>query len=161
MAPTTSSAFILGQVSQSIEPIWSNSYVKDIDKMKVTIKNKDLESLLESKGENTREVWNSIRDHDGSVLHLDFLSDLEKDVFKTFSEIDQYAILDQAASRQLFIDQSQSLNLMINPEATAKEINELYLFAWRNKIKSLYYQHSTNAAQKFSQNKLCTTACES
>ncbi len=161
VAPTTSSAFILGQVSQSIEPIWSNSYVKDIDKMKVTIKNKDLESLLESKGENTREVWNSIRDHDGSVLHLDFLSDLEKDVFKTFSEIDQYAILDQAASRQLFIDQSQSLNLMINPEATAKEINELYLFAWRNKIKSLYYQHSTNAAQKFSQNKLCTTACES
>lgn len=161
VAPTTSSAFILGQVSQSIEPIWSNSYVKDIDKMKVTIKNKDLEKLLESKGQNTKDVWNSIRDHDGSVLHLDFLSDLEKDVFKTFSEIDQYAILDQASSRQQFIDQSQSLNLMINPEVSAKEINEMYLFAWRNKIKTLYYQHSTNAAQKFSQNKMCTTACES
>lgn len=160
IAPTTSSAFILGQVSQSIEPIWSNSYVKDIDKMKVTIKNKYLEQLLIEKGQNTKEVWNSIRDHDGSVLHLDFLSHHEKEVFKTFSEIDQYEILDQASSRQQFIDQSQSLNLMINPKATAKEINDLYLFAWRNKIKSLYYQHSTNAAQKFSQDKLCTTACE-
>ena len=161
IAPTTSSAFILGQVSQSIEPIWSNIYVKDIDKMKVTIKNKDLEKLLEEKGQNTREIWNSIRDRDGSVLHLDFLSDLEKDVFKTFSELDQYAIIDQASSRQQFIDQSQSLNLMINPEKTAKEINELYLFAWRSKVKSLYYQHSTNAAQQFSQSKMCTTACES
>ncbi len=160
VAPTTSSAFILGQVSQSIEPIWSNAYVKDIDKMKVTIKNKALENLLEEKGQNTKEVWTSIRDHDGSVLHLDFLSDLEKDVFKTFSEIDQYEILDQAASRQQYIDQSQSLNLMINPEVSAKEINDLYLFAWRNKVKTLYYQHSTNAAQKFSQDKLCTTACE-
>ncbi len=160
VAPTTSSAFILGQVSQSIEPIWSNAYVKDIDKMKVTIKNKTLENLLEEKGQNTKEIWTSIRDHDGSVLHLDFLSDLEKDVFKTFSEIDQYEILDQAASRQQYIDQSQSLNLMINPEVSAKEINELYLFAWRNKVKTLYYQHSTNAAQKFSQDKLCTTACE-
>ncbi|NLB20646.1 MAG: ribonucleoside-diphosphate reductase subunit alpha [Clostridium sp.] len=160
VAPTTSSAFILGQVSQSIEPIWSNAYVKDIDKMKVTIKNKTLENLLEEKGQNTKEIWTSIRDHDGSVLHLDFLSDLEKDVFKTFSEIDQYEILDQAASRQQYIDQSQSLNLMIYPEVSAKEINELYLFAWRNKVKTLYYQHSTNAAQKFSQDKLCTTACE-
>lgn len=160
VAPTTSSAFILGQVSQSIEPIWSNIYVKDIDKMKVTVKNKDLEKLLESKNKNTKEVWNSIRDNDGSVLHLDFLSQKEKDVFKTFSEIDQYAILDQAASRQQFIDQSQSLNLMVNPDVSAKELNELYLFAWRNKIKTLYYQHSTNAAQKFSQSKMCTTACE-
>lgn len=159
VAPTTSSAFILGQVSQSIEPIWSNSYVKDIDKMKVTIKNKYLEELLDMKGKNTREVWTSIRDHDGSVLHLDFLTNHEKDVFKTFSEINPYEILDQASGRQLYIDQSQSLNLMINPEATAKEINELYLFAWENKIKTLYYQHSTNAAQKFSQDKICL-ACE-
>ncbi len=160
IAPTTSSAFILGQVSQSIEPIWSNSYVKDIDKMKITIKNRKLEEILEEKGKNTKEIWTSIRDHDGSVQHLDFLSDLEKQVFKTFSEIDQYEILDQASSRQQYIDQSQSLNLMVNPEVSAREINDLYLFAWKNKIKTLYYQHSTNAAQKFSQDKLCTTACE-
>lgn len=155
IAPTTSSAFILGQVSQSIEPIWSNNYVKDVSKTKVTIRNEYLEALLEEKGMNTREVWIDIRNHDGSVQHLDFLSDHEKDVFKTFSEIDQYVVLDQAAIRQQFVDQSQSLNIMVNPTMSAKDINELYLFAWRNGVKSLYYQHSTNAAQQFSKDKLC------
>ncbi len=159
VAPTTSSAFILGQVSQSIEPIWSNNYVKDVAKSKVTIKNVYLEEILEKLGKNTRDVWTDIRNHDGSVQHLDFLSDHEKEVFKTFSEIDQYVVLDQAAIRQQFIDQSQSLNIMVNPTVSAKEINELYLFAWRNGVKSLYYQHSTNAAQQFSKDKLCIV-CE-
>ena len=84
IAPNTSSAFILGQVSQGIEPVWSNCYVKDIAKIKVTIQNPFLEKLLEQKGQNTREVWRSIRDNDGSVQHLDILTDEEKDVFKTF-----------------------------------------------------------------------------
>lgn len=160
VAPTTSSAFILGQVSQSTEPIWSNCYVKDIDKMKITIFNPALKKLLSEKERDTREVWNDIRDHDGSVQHLDFLTDSEKLVFKTFSEIDPMEIIDQASTRQLYIDQSQSLNLMINPQMPAKEINSLYMAAWQLQIKSLYYQHSTNAAQKFSQSKLCGTACE-
>lgn len=159
IAPTTSSAFILGQVSQSIEPIWSNNYVKDVAKMKVTIRNPYLQEVLKSYDKDTREVWNSIRDHDGSVQHLDFLTEHEKEVFKTFSEIDQYVVLDQASTRQQFLDQSQSLNMMINPEVSAKEINELYLFAWENKIKTLYYQHSTNAAQQFSKDKICVV-CE-
>lgn len=159
VAPTTSSAFILGQVSQSIEPIWSNNYVKDVAKAKVTIRNPYLREVLAKYGKDTREVWNSIRDHDGSVQHLDFLTDHEREVFKTFSEIDQYVILDQAAIRQQFIDQSQSLNLMVNPKMSAKEINELYLFAWENKVKTLYYQHSTNAAQQFSKDKICSV-CE-
>ena len=159
IAPTTSSAFILGQVSQSIEPIWSNTYVKDVAKTKVTIRNPYLQKILAEKGKDTRDVWNNIRDNDGSVQHLDFLSDHEKEVFKTFSELDQYTIINQAAIRQNFIDQSQSLNIMINPTATAKEINELYIFAWENNIKSLYYQHSTNAAQQFSKDKLCVV-CE-
>lgn len=155
VAPTTSSAFILGQVSQSIEPIWSNTYVKDVAKAKVTIRNPYLKKVLEKYDKDNRETWNSIRDYDGSVQHLSFLSDYEKEVFKTFSEIDQYVVLDQAAIRQQFIDQSQSLNLMINPNVSAKEINDLYLFAWRNGIKSLYYQHGTNAAQQFSKDKMC------
>src|SRR5690625_356517 len=159
VAPTTSSAFILGQVSQSIEPIWSNNYVKDVAKAKVSIRNPYLKEVLKKYGKDTREVWNDIRNHDGSVQHLDFLSDHEKEVFKTFSEIDQYVILDQASTRQQFIDQSQSLNLMINPNMPAKEINELMLFAWRNGVKTLYYQHSTNAAQQFSKDKLCIV-CE-
>ncbi len=159
IAPTTSSAFILGQVSQSIEPIWSNNYVKDVAKLKVTIRNPYLKEVLASYDMDTREIWTSIRDHDGSVQHLEFLSEHEKEVFKTFSEIDQYVILDQAATRQQFLDQSQSLNLMINPTVSAKEINELYLFAWENDIKTLYYQHSTNAAQQFNKDKICAV-CE-
>ncbi|MEM4637898.1 MAG: ribonucleoside-diphosphate reductase subunit alpha [Candidatus Woesearchaeota archaeon] len=153
VAPTTSSAFILGQVSQSIEPVWSNCYVKDIDKMKVTIKNKYLMKLLEEKGKNTPEVWTSIRDNDGSVQHLDFLTDKEKSVFKTFQEIDQKVLIDLAGTRQAYIDQGQSLNLTINPKTPAREINALYLYAWKMGIKTLYYQHSVNAAQQFGRKK--------
>ena len=159
IAPTTSSAFILGQVSQGIEPIWSNIYVKDIAKTKTTIKNSYLEKLLEKKSKNTQEVWRSIRDRDGSVQHLDFLSEEEKDIFKTYSEINQMDIIYQAANRQNYIDQGQSVNLMIHPDMSAKEINKLYITAWELGLKSLYYQHSMNAAQKFKQNKECVS-CE-
>ena len=154
IAPTTSSAFILGQVSQGIEPLMSNAFVKDVDKMKVTIKNPTLEALLTAKGQNTQEVWNSIRDNDGSVQHLSFLSDHEKNVFRTFSEIDQKVIIDQAAARQRYIDQAQSLNIMIDPNISAKELNSLYLHAWQSGVKTLYYQHSMNAAQQFGRKKL-------
>ncbi|HZJ86677.1 MAG TPA: hypothetical protein VFC75_00500, partial [Erysipelothrix sp.] len=160
IAPTTSSSFILGQVSQSIEPLFSNNYVKDLAKAKVTIRNPYLETLLEEKGKNTRDIWLSIRDYDGSVQHLDFLSAEEKDVFKTFSELNQYEIVEQAATRQQYLDQSQSLNIMVNPKQTPpKELNALYMYAWELGVKSLYYQHGTNAAQQFSQGKLCAV-CE-
>ncbi len=154
VAPTTSSAFILGQVSQSIEPLWSNCYVKDIDKMKITIKNPLLEKLLEEKGLNTREIWQGIRENDGSVQHLSEITDREKEIFKTFAEFDQKVIIEQAAERQKYIDQGQSLNLMIDPSTPAKEVNALYLHAWKRGIKTFYYQHSMNAAQQFGRKKL-------
>jgi len=159
IAPTTSSAFILGQVSQGIEPIWSNCYVKDIAKIKTTIKNTFLLDLLEEKGQNTNEVWKSIRDRDGSVDHLDFLSEHEKDVFKTYSEIDQKTIVYQAANRQAFIDQAQSINVMVHPDMPIKDVNSIYITAWQLGVKSMYYQHSMNAAQKFKQKKECAS-CE-
>ncbi|WP_397363791.1 ribonucleoside-diphosphate reductase subunit alpha [Olleya sp. R77988] len=159
VAPTTSSAFILGQVSQGIEPIWSNSYVKDIAKIKTTIKNPFLVDLLEEKGLNTVDTWKSIRDYDGSVQHIEGLTDQEKDVFKTYSEIDQMTIIYQAANRQNHIDQGQSLNIMVHPDMPVKDINKLYVTAWQLGVKSLYYQHSMNAAQKFKQKKECTS-CE-
>lgn len=159
IAPTTSSAFILGQVSQGIEPIWSNVYVKDIAKIKTTIKNPILEKLLEEKGKNTIEVWRSIRDYDGSVQHLEFLTQHEKDVFKTYSEIDQKVIVYQAANRQEFIDQGQSVNIMAHPDMPIKELNDVYMTAWKLGLKSMYYQHSMNAAQKFRQKKECKS-CE-
>ncbi|UFX82942.1 ribonucleoside-diphosphate reductase subunit alpha [Candidatus Absconditicoccus praedator] len=159
IAPTTSSAFILGQVSQSIEPLWSNCYVKDVAKLKVTIRNKHLEDLLERKGYNTKDVWKTIRDNDGSVQHLSILTQDEKEVFKTFQETNQRTLIEQAAVRQRYIDQGQSLNLAINPSTPAKEINELYLYAWELGIKTLYYQHSVNAAQQFARSKQCES-CE-
>ncbi len=159
IAPTTSSAFILGQVSQGIEPIWSNIYVKDIAKIKTTIKNPFLLELLEQKGQNNVDVWHSIRDRDGSVQHLDFLSENEKNVFKTYSEIDQMDIIYQAGNRQEYIDQGQSVNIIVHPDMPAKEINKLYITAWKLGLKSLYYQHSMNAAQKFKQKKDCVM-CE-
>jgi len=154
IAPTTSSAFILGQVSQGIEPYMSNAFVKDVDKMKVTIKNPALVELLEAKGQNTPEVWGSIRDNDGSVQHLTFLTPHEKMVFRTFSEIDQKVIINQAADRQKYIDQAQSLNLMVDPTMPIKDLNALYLYAWEKGVKTLYYQHSMNAAQVFGRKKL-------
>jgi ribonucleoside-diphosphate reductase alpha chain len=159
IAPTTSSAFILGQVSQGIEPIWSNIYVKDIAKIKTTIKNPYLLNLLEEKGMNTPDVWRSIRDHDGSVQHLEFLTDHERDVFKTYSEIDQLTIVYQAANRQNHIDQGQSVNIIVHPDMPVKDINKIYVTAWKLGLKSLYYQHSMNAAQKFKQKKECAS-CE-
>ena len=159
VAPTTSSAFILGQVSQGIEPIWSNIYVKDIAKTKTTIKNPFLVKLLQDKGKDDQKTWNSIRDRDGSVQHLDFLSEKEKNVFKTYAEINQLDIIYQAANRQSYIDQGQSVNLMVHPDMSAKEINKIYITAWKLGLKSLYYQHSMNAAQQFKQKKECAS-CE-
>ncbi len=159
IAPTTSSAFILGQVSQGIEPIWSNVYVKDIAKIKTTIKNSYLEELLKEKGQNTTEVWHDIRSNDGSVQHLEFLTEHEKDVFKTYSEIDQMDLIYQAANRQNHIDQGQSVNIIVHPEMPVKEINKIHVTAWKLGLKSLYYQHSMNAAQKFAQKKDCAS-CE-
>ncbi|MFC4097241.1 ribonucleoside-diphosphate reductase subunit alpha [Euzebyella saccharophila] len=159
IAPTTSSAFILGQVSQGIEPIWSNCYVKDIAKIKTTIKNPYLMELLEEKGMNTSEVWKDIRDHDGSVQHLEFLTEEERAVFKTYSELDQMDIVYQAGARQHHIDQGQSLNIIVHPEMPVKEINKIHVTAWKLGLKSMYYQHSMNAAQKFRQKKDCVS-CE-
>jgi ribonucleoside-diphosphate reductase alpha chain len=159
IAPTKSSSFILGQVSQSIEPEFSNCYVKDLAKMKVTIKNPYLLKLLEEKGKNTDDVWDSIKIADGSVQHLDFLTQEEKDVFKTFAEINPYTIIDQAAVRQTYIDQGQSLNLMLDPDMSVREINQLYLYAHNAGVKSLYYSFSMSAAQALTRKRVMSSAC--
>lgn len=159
LAPTTSSAFILGQVSQSIEPLMSNYYIKDLAKIKAEVKNPFLEKLLEEKGMNTREVWDKISKDDGSVMKLDGLTDEEKAVFMTFDEIDPKGIIEQAAIRQQYLDQGQSLNLKIPTSYSPKEINEVTLYAWEMGITTLYYQHSSNAAQQFIRG-ACGSACE-
>lgn len=160
VAPTTSSSFILGQVSPSVEPENSNYYVKDLAKGKYTHKNPHLKALLKEKGQDTPEVWQQILLAGGSVLKLDILDDHEKDVFRTFGEISQIEIIMQAADRQVYIDQSQSLNLMIHPDAPIKDVNLLMIEAWKLGVKSLYYQRSTNPAQEFARELLSCVACE-
>lgn len=160
IAPTTSSSFILGQVSPSVEPLNSNYFVKDLAKGKFTYKNPYLEKLLESIGQNTDKVWDSILIQGGSVQHLDFLTEHQKNIFKTFGEISQAEILMQAAQRQKFVDQGQSINLMIHPDAPAKDIHELMVTAWKLKLKSLYYQRSTNPVQQLARELLSCASCE-
>ncbi len=160
IAPTTSSSFILGQVSPSIEPLNSNYFTKDLAKGKFTYKNPYLEKLLEEKKKNTQTTWKSILVKGGSVQHLDFLSQEEKDVFKTFGEIPQKEIVIQAAQRQKFIDQGQSLNVMISPKCPPKQVSELLIFGWEQGIKSFYYQRSANPSQELARSILNCSSCE-
>lgn len=160
IAPTTSSSFILGQVSPSIEPLNSNYFVKDLAKGKFTYKNPYLCKLLKELNNNTDEVWRSILMRGGSVQHLDILSQEQKDVFKTFGEISQKEIIIQAAQRQKKIDQGQSLNLMIPPNTPIKDVNQLILFAHEQGLKSLYYQRSSNPAQELARSILTCKSCE-
>ena len=160
IAPTTSSSFILGQVSPSIEPLNSNYFTKDLAKGKFTYKNPHLEKLLEDKKKNTKTTWKSILVKGGSVQHLDFLTPEEKGVFKTFGEISQKEIVIQASQRQKYIDQGQSLNLMISPNCPPKQASELLIFGWEQGIKSFYYQRSANPSQELARSILNCMSCE-
>ena len=160
IAPTTSSSFILGQVSPSVEPLNSNYFVKDLAKGKFTYKNPYLERILDNHGKNNRNVWKTILTSGGSVQGLDFLTDEEKDVFKTFGEISQKEVVIQTAIRQNYIDQAQSINLMIHPKTPAKEVNQLLIFAWEQGVKTLYYHRGTNPSQELSRNLLNCSSCE-
>ena len=148
IAPTTSSSSILGQVSPSIEPYASNYFVAGLAKGSFSRKNTELEKLLESKGKNTEDVWKNIIQNQGSVQQLGFLSENEKKVFKTFQEISPLAIIQQAAARQSFIDQGQSINLKIPSSMGIKDINTIHMEAWELGLKSLYYQRGTSVAKE-------------
>lgn len=160
IAPTTSSSFILGQVSPSVEPLNSNYFVKDLAKGKFTYKNPYLERVLDNHGKNNRSVWKTILTSGGSVQGLDFLTDEEKEVFKTFGEISQKEVVIQTAIRQNYIDQAQSINLMIHPKTPVKEVNQLLIFAWEQGVKTLYYHRGTNPSQELSRNLLNCSSCE-
>ena len=157
IAPTKSSSFIHGAVSMGIEPVKSNYFIKDLAKTKTIYQNPFLKNELEKYGLDNKKTWDSILKKDGSVQHLDFPT---KKVFKSFVEIPPKEIVLQAAQRQKYIDQSQSLNLMIDPSVPAKDINKLYIYAWEEGVKTLYYQFSQSSAQAFSRNILECSSCE-
>ena len=160
IAPTKSSSFILGSVSPSVEPFKSNYHVKDLAKIKTTYKNPFLVKLLQEKNLDNEKTWESILLNDGSVQHLAALNDEEKEIYKTFAEISQLAVIQQAAQRQKYIDQGQSINVMIHPDTPTRDINQLYLTAAELGLKSIYYQHSMSAAQRFNRNLLNCSSCE-
>jgi ribonucleoside-diphosphate reductase alpha chain len=157
IAPTKSSSFILGQTSMGIEPIKSNYFVKDLAKIKSVYKNPFLKAHLAKHDMDSPDIWESILHKDGSVQHLDLPN---KEVFKTFMEITPKELVLQAAQRQKFIDQSQSLNLFIHPSISTKDVNALYLYAHEEGIKTLYYQFNESSAQAFSRNILDCKSCE-
>lgn len=151
VAPTVSNSLISGGVSQGIEPITANIYSQKSAKGTFIRKNPALEKLLINKNKNTFEVWELINKSKGSVRDLNFLSAKEKEVFLTAREINQYAIIKQAAQRQAFIDQGQSLNLFFSVPSTiddetknmiAKYIHKVHFMAWEMGIKGLYYLRS-------------------
>lgn len=163
-APTKSSSYIMGgktlNISEGVEPHKSNYTSKKLAKIQTEVKNKELESLLEEKGFNTKEIWTSILNKNGSVQHLEFLSSHEKEVFKTFSEISQVDVINLAGQRAPLIDQGQSINLMIHPKTPPKDISMLHLLAFEKGVKGLYYQYNINAAQEFTQDLVTCSACE-
>jgi ribonucleoside-diphosphate reductase alpha chain len=160
LMPTTSSSFILGQVSQSVEPLNSNYFIKKLAKGSFTYKNPHLKEVFQNYNKDNNETWESVLLKGGSVQHLNFLSQQEKDVFKTFGEISQKEVIIQTAQRQKYIDQSQSINLMIPPETSVKDVNMLLIEAWKLGVKTLYYQRSANPAQELSRNILTCNSCE-
>jgi ribonucleoside-diphosphate reductase alpha chain len=139
VAPTTSNSSIAGGVSAGIEPIAANVYAFKSAKGTFLRKNPVLEKLLEERGINTMETWKSINAEGGSVLHLKQLTEAEKQVFLTAREISQFAIVRQAAQRQQFIDQGQSVNLFFGINSDPKYVHEVHLEAWRLGLKGLYY----------------------
>lgn len=143
VAPNKSTSFISGATSGGIEPFMSNMFLKSLAKIQHVFKNKHLESLLKSKGQDTVAVWDSIQDNNGSVQHLDFLTKDEKNVFKTFEEISPKDIIDLASDRQQYIDMGQSLNLMFRKNYTMEDIYNIHKYAWEKGIKTLYYAYNS------------------
>jgi len=160
IAPTTSSSAILGQTSPGIEPFYSNFYKVGLAKGNFMRKNKYLEKLLIEKGIDNEEVWRSIMLNHGSVNHLSKLSENEKEVFKTFKEISQLEIIQQASIRQKYIDQAQSLNINIPSTVPIKEVNNLIIEAWKLGIKTLYYQRSQSVSKEMVTNLVSCKSCE-
>lgn len=159
VAPNTSSQAIVGLGSCSIEPLMNNFYVKKLAKDKPEVKNVFLEQLLEDLGKNTDNIWTKILIEEGSVKNLEFLTEHEKDIFKTFKEINQKEIVKQAADRQKYIDQSQSLNLALSSQATDGDSFELIYDSWRSGVKTLYYQINFSAAMELN-SKMSCESCE-
>ncbi len=144
IAPTASISIIAGNSSPGIEPYAANVFTQKTLSGSFSVRNKHLKTLLEEKGQDNEEVWNDIARNEGSVVHLDFLNEHEKDIFKTAQEIDQYWVIEHAADRTPFITQAQSVNLFLPANIHKRDLHMLHFKAWKKGVKSLYYCRSTS-----------------
>jgi ribonucleoside-diphosphate reductase alpha chain len=142
IAPTASISIICGGTSPGIEPIAANSFTHKTLSGSFTVRNRHLVELLEEKGKNDDETWSSIVANEGSVQHLEFLTDLEKDVFKTAFELDQRWLIELAADRTPHVCQAQSLNIFLSADIHKRDLHQIHYMAWKKGVKSLYYGRS-------------------
>jgi ribonucleoside-diphosphate reductase alpha chain len=142
IAPTASISIICGGTSPGVEPIAANSYTHKTLSGSYNVRNKYLEKIIEKYDKNNEEIWSSITTNQGSVSHLDFLTDLEKNVFKTAFELDQKRIVELAADRTPYISQAQSINIFLPADVHKKELHQVHFQAWKKGLKSLYYCRS-------------------
>jgi ribonucleoside-diphosphate reductase alpha chain len=148
IAPTASISIIANNSSPGIEPYAANSFTQKTLSGSFVVRNKNLEKLLESKGQNNEKIWSSIALNEGSVQHLDFLSSHEKLVFKTAYEIDQRWLIELAADRTPFITQAQSLNIFLPSDVHKKVLHEVHFMAWKMGVKSMYYLRAFQSIQR-------------
>ena len=152
VAPNASSSILMGNTSPSVEPFRANAYRQDTLSGSHLNKNKYLDKIIKEKCDadeklDYNEIWSSIIANDGSVQHLDFLDEWQKDVYKTSMEIDQRWIVDHAANRQSYIDQAQSINLFFRPDVNVKYLHAVHYQAWKQGLKTLYYCRSEKLAK--------------
>jgi len=142
IAPTASISIIAGNASPGIEPIAANVFLQKTLSGSFKVRNRHLQKLLEDKGQDTDAVWSSITTNKGSVQHLDFLTQQEKDVYKTAFELDQRWIIEHAADRTPYICQSQSVNIFVPADVHKRDLHQMHFLAWKRGVKSLYYCRS-------------------
>ena len=142
IAPTASISIICGGASPGIEPIAANSYTHKTLSGSFNVKNKYLKRLLQKHNKDNNETWSSITTNQGSIMHLDFLTDNEKDVFKTAFELDQRWLIDHSADRTPHITQAQSLNIFLPADVHKRDLHQIHYQAWKKGLKSLYYCRS-------------------
>ena len=142
IAPTASISIICGGASPGIEPIAANSFTQKTLSGSFNVRNRALKRLLEEKGKNTEEIWSNITVNGGSVQHLDFLDDHEKDVFKTAFELDQRWVVEHSADRAPMVDQAQSVNIFLPADVHKRDLHQIHFQAWKKGLKSLYYCRS-------------------
>tara|TARA_B100000029_G_scaffold389869_1_gene386550 strand:+ start:892 stop:2811 length:1920 start_codon:yes stop_codon:yes gene_type:complete len=153
IAPTASISIICGGASPGVEPVAANSYTHKTLSGSYNVRNKYLKKVLEKYGKNNDEIWSTITTNQGSVSHLDFLTDLEKDVFKTAFELNQRWIVELGADRTPYVSQAQSINIFLPADVHKKDLHQIHFEAWKKGLKSLYYCRSKSIQRAENVNK--------